>query len=68
MANFTVPGVKITGISTLPPSVAPVDTAIPVFLGYTAKAVSDPIKISSFLEFEQLFGGAPEPMLTVDKD
>ena len=60
MVNLTVPGVKIQEISTLPPSVAPVDTAIPAFVGYTEKLVAEPKKIESFLEFEQTFGGPAE--------
>jgi uncharacterized protein len=61
MVNLTVPGVKIQEVSTLPPSVAPVDTAIPAFVGYTAKNGGKIKKITSFLEFEQFFGG-PEPL------
>jgi uncharacterized protein len=61
MVNLTVPGVKIQEVSTLPPSVAPVDTAIPAFVGYTAKNGGAIKKIKSFLEFEQFFGG-PEPL------
>jgi len=58
MANLTVPGVKIQEISTLPPSVAPVDTAVPVFVGYTEIAPTPAIKkISSMLEYQQYFGG-----------
>lgn len=35
MSNFTTPGVYVKEISTLPPSVAQVATAIPAFIGYT---------------------------------
>lgn len=35
MSNFTTPGVYVEEISTLPPSVAQVATAVPAFLGYT---------------------------------
>jgi phage tail sheath protein FI len=61
MVNLTVPGVKIQEVSTLPPSVAPVDTAVPAFVGYTALNGGKVKKIKSFLEFEQYFGG-PEPL------
>ncbi len=57
MVNLTVPGVKIQEVATLPPSIAPVDTAIPVFVGYTEKNQSKVKKIKSFLEFEEFFGG-----------
>ncbi len=38
MANYITPGVYIEEIPGLPPSVAQVETAIPVFIGYTEKA------------------------------
>jgi uncharacterized protein len=57
-AVYKTPGVYVEEISTLPPSVAEVSTAIPAFLGYTEKAPAAKIaRISTLLEFEQLFGG-----------
>lgn len=38
MADFKTPGVYIQEIPVFPPSVAQVETAIPVFIGYTEKA------------------------------
>lgn len=65
MATYKTPGVYVEEISTLPASIAPVETAIPAFLGYTEKAdkngkplTNKPLKISSFLEYMQYFGGA----------
>src|SRR5690554_34891 len=66
MANYKTPGVYIEEISKFPPSVAQVETAIPAFIGYTAKAeesVADdlllrPKRIVSMLEYVQFFGGA----------
>ncbi len=64
--NPTTPGVYIQEISTLAPSVAPVPTAVPVFIGYTAQAVlngqpltypTNPIRITSMLDFLTIFGG-----------
>jgi phage tail sheath protein FI len=55
------PGVYIDEISTLPPSVAPVATAIPAFIGYTANHASVPFipkRITSLPEFVSIFGGA----------
>ena len=59
------PGVYITEIAALPPSVAQVETAIPAFIGYTEKAsrngeyrVNKAIRISSFIEYVQYFGDA----------
>jgi uncharacterized protein len=57
--NPTTPGVYIREISTIPPSVAPVSTAVPGIAGYTEKGpLNTPTRISSMLEFEQIFGGA----------
>jgi phage tail sheath protein FI len=60
------PGVYINEIPSFPPSVAQVSTAIPVFIGYTAKALDAaqnslrniPAKIFSLLEYVQFFGKA----------
>ncbi len=60
------PGVYVHEISTLRLSVAGVETAIPGFIGYTEKADRDgdgmslkmqPVRISSFREFRETFGG-----------
>jgi phage tail sheath protein FI len=77
--SFKTPGVYVEEISTFPPSVAQVETAIPAFIGYTEKAFIDginyhdgtgiikPIKISSLPDFEFLFGAAPDPT-TIEVD
>ncbi len=58
MPTYNTPGVYIQEISTLPPSVASVATAVPAFIGYTAIGpVLTPTRITSMLEFEQIFGG-----------
>ncbi|MEI6756343.1 MAG: phage tail sheath family protein [Chlorobium sp.] len=63
--KLSTPGVYVQEISTLPPSVAEVETAIPAFIGYTEKAdrlvAGDLVmlanKIGSLGEFEQFYGG-----------
>ncbi len=58
MTNYTTPGVYVEEISTLPPSVAQVATAVPAFIGYTEKGpIKSPTRLSSMLDFESLFGG-----------
>src|SRR5690554_5354814 len=65
---YKTPGVYIEEISIFPPSVAQVETAIPAFVGYTRIAketvnddlINVPKKISSVLEFVEMFGGAPD--------
>lgn len=66
MATFKTPGVYVQEITTFAASVAAVPTAIPVFIGYTAQAIVDgqtlsfptnPIRITSLLEYQQIFGG-----------
>lgn len=57
--TLSTPGVYIDEVSLLPPSVAAVATAIPAFVGYTENGdhQDEPIRISSFAEFEEIFGG-----------
>lgn len=71
---FKTPGVYVEEIPPFPPSIAPVETAIPAFIGYTQQAQRDiagdlhlrPTRIASLSEYEQLFGGPqPEARLTV---
>ncbi len=63
MPAYRAPDVYVEEISTLPPSIVEVGTAIPAFVGYTqiaAKGTEDlslrPTKISSLKEYEALFG------------
>lgn len=64
MAEFKTPGVYIQEISTLPASIVPVATAIPAFVGYTAQRIRSgatfgtniPVRVSSYLEFKEIFG------------
>jgi uncharacterized protein len=63
--KLSTPGVYVQEISSLPPSVAEVETAIPAFIGYTEKADSFVVndlkkvanKINSLSEFVQFYGG-----------
>ena len=65
--KLSTPGVYVQEISTFPPSVAEVETAIPAFIGYTFKAERFasldlkmlPVKITNFTEFELYYGEAP---------
>ncbi|EJL75853.1 phage tail sheath C-terminal domain-containing protein [Chryseobacterium populi] len=71
ISAIKTPGVYINEIDAFPPSIAQVATAIPAFVGYTQKAsaLNVPTRISSLLEYEQSFGGAPAPAgITVDLD
>ncbi len=65
MATYQTPGVYIEEISTLPPSVAEVSTAIPAFIGYTAKGAGTVARVSTLLDYESLFGGAHSSPFTV---
>lgn len=66
MPEYKTPDTYIEEISKFPASVAPVETAIPAFIGYTAFAkdnhgnnlTNKPKRISSLLEFERFFGKA----------
>ena len=63
ISSIKTPGVYINEIDAFPQSVAQVSTAIPAFVGYTqtAPALNLPTRIVSLLEYNQYFGGAPEP-------
>lgn len=64
--TYSTPGVFVEEQTLFPPSVAAVATAVPAFIGYTAKAQDDstnqplnnrPTRLSSLLEYELYFGG-----------
>lgn len=63
MADYKTPGVYVEEITTLPPSVGQVPTAVPAFIGYTQIAEragkslhNTPRHISSLLEYHEMFG------------
>lgn len=61
MPNPTTPGVSVEEITRLPNSVSLIDTAIPIFIGYTEQTPAEhtePLNISSLLEYERSFGKA----------
>ena len=61
---INIPGVYVEEISKFPPSVAQIETAIPVFIGFTEKAKdrngkslkNKPQRIANILEYELCFG------------
>jgi phage tail sheath protein FI len=67
--TYKTPGVYIQEISTFPPSVVAVETAIPAFIGYTERATDadghslemTPTRVESLLDFETYFGGDHHP-------
>lgn len=72
--SYKTPGVYIEEIPKFPPSVAPVETAIPAFIGYTQIAEDlvpgdltlKPTRIASLVEYEKYFGFAqPEENINV---
>ncbi len=64
MPEYKTPGVYVEEISTLPASVAQVETAIPAFIGYTEIArerldddlLNVPTRITSLVEYREKFG------------
>lgn len=76
LTQLKTPGAYIEEVSKFPPSVAQVETAIPVFIGFTEKAtrkVEDDlleslVRITSMLEYETLFGGAKKEKLELKDD
>lgn len=74
-AVYKTPGVYVEEIPKFPPSIAAVETAVPAFIGYTAKAIRNgesltnkPTRIESIAEYEELFGGAPSQNVEVILD
>lgn len=64
--NLKTPGVYVVEESNFPPSVVPVETAIPAFVGYTSATqyrgeslLNRPAAIDSLLDFQAIFGPAP---------
>ena len=64
--TYKTPGVYVEEIPKLPPSVAQVETAIPAFIGYTAKAekngesmINKGLAVESLAEFEAFYGKGP---------
>ena len=74
MPSYNTPGVYIEEVPVFPPSIAAVATAIPAFIGYTAKARrkedddlrNTAVRITSLLEYEALFGKAPLHDLSIN--
>lgn len=67
MADYKTPGVYVEEITTLPPSVGQVPTAVPAFIGYTEKADrsgkslrNTPRHVTSLLEYHEMFGKGPD--------
>jgi len=67
MANYKTPGVYVEEISSLPPSVGQVPTAVPAFIGYSERAVRNgksiinvPTHITSLLDYHIMFGAAAD--------
>lgn len=75
MPDYKTPGVYIVEENAFPSSAVAVETAVPVFIGYTQKAERNgkslsgvPTRISSMAEYAELFGGAFKPTFTITAD
>ena len=76
MATYKTPGVYVEEVSVLPPHVAEVETAIPVFIGYTQMAqkergddlLNKPTRITSQTEYEAYFGGSHTEQISIHVD
>lgn len=66
--SYRTPGVYVEEISGFPPSVAPVATAVPAFLGYTEKGGCVVARIDSLLDYESRFGRAQPRAFQADID
>ncbi|MBK9017207.1 MAG: phage tail sheath subtilisin-like domain-containing protein [Saprospiraceae bacterium] len=75
LTSLKTPGVYIDEISRFPPSIAAVETAIPAFIGYTARATKNgesvlakAVAIDSIAEYEEIYGGGPPQTVEVYLD
>jgi hypothetical protein len=61
-ASYSTPGVYIEEIATAPASVVQVPSAVPAFIGYTAKGSvsTNFLRINSLHDYAQAFGGETE--------
>ncbi len=74
MPTYKTPGVYIEEISKFPPSIAAVETALPAFIGFTEKTadgygvslLNQPVRITSLLEFEEIFGRTSQQAFSVN--
>lgn len=64
-STYSTPGVYIQEISTLPASIAQVETAIPAFIGRTEEDPSGPRRITSMVDYVEIFGGSMEDVITI---
>jgi phage tail sheath protein FI len=65
VVQYKTPGVYVEELDAFPPSIVGVETAVPVFIGYTQKAeksgrslLQRAVRISSMAEYKPIFGGA----------
>lgn len=70
--QYKTPGVYTKELDAFPPSIVGVDTAVPVFIGYTETAQQSgrslhmqPIRIDSLVEYQALFGGSYQHSFTL---
>ena len=69
---YKTPGIYIEEKDAFPNSVAAIETALPVFIGYTEIAIRNgqsvhdkPTKINSFAEYETIFGNRFQAQFTI---
>lgn len=71
-STLMTPGVYIEEKNAFPSSAVAVETAVPVFIGYTQKAerfgkslLQKPTRVTSFAEFVELFGAGFQPKFSI---
>lgn len=70
--TLMTPGVYVEEKNAFPSSAVAVETAVPVFIGYTEKAerngkslIRKPTRVASFAEYVESFGGGFKPKFTI---
>lgn len=72
VVQYKTPGVYVEELDAFPPSIVGVQTAVPVFIGYTVKAEKAgrsvklrPVRITSMVDYTPIFGGAYKYQFTL---
>lgn len=73
LSSYKTPGVYVQEVQKIPPSIAQVDTAVPIFIGYTEIAerngdslIGEPTRITSVDQYIRWYGGPKNQSFTVE--
>jgi phage tail sheath protein FI len=65
MPEYLSPGVYVEEISTGPVPIEGVSTSTSGFVGQTARGPTNPMLVTSFIDFQRTFGGLLDPSISM---